>query len=213
MAVIIPGILTADELDYEKRLRLAEHSADLVQIDVVDGVFAPSQTIGVETIKKFGSSGNLEIQLMVAEPSKYIEDLKDLDFVSRIIFPIETEELVNANIYNIKKHKKQVGISLNPETPIEPICNYADDIDLLLLLTGKPGYSGQELGADTYNRIKVVRDLMPSVPIEIDIGVNFENAGELTSAGADFLVASSALYNSRDFHNAFEKLAKAAQVK
>lgn len=212
MAIIVPGILTADEDDYQKRLALAEHSAGLVQIDVVDGIFANNKTVGVETIKKYSTRANLEIQLMVVEPSGFIDELISVAWVSKIIFPLETDELVNANIYRVKNHHKQVGISLNPDTPIEKAALYADDIDVLLLMTGKPGFSGQKLGEETYARIEQARKLMPTVPVEVDIGVNFENAPLLARAGADFLVASSALYGASDFHVAFEKLAKAAVI-
>src|SRR3989338_6282145 len=135
MAKIIPGILTADEKDYHKRLQMAEHVSDLIQIDVVDGEFSANTTVGTDIIKKYPTSSQLEIQLMVIYPLNYIDELARLDCVSRIIFPFE-----------------------------------------------------------------------------IDIGVNFENAAKLASYGADFLVASSALYNAPDFYLAYEKLAKLANL-
>ena len=107
---------------------------------------------------------------------------------------------------------KQAGISLNPETPIKAALHFFDDIDLLLLMTGKPGYSGQKLGENTYDRIKEVKKLVPDLPLEIDIGVNFDNAGKLAQAGADFLVVSSALYEVADFRIAYEKLARLANL-
>ena len=210
MAKIIPGILTASENDYHKRLQMAEHVSDLIQIDVVDGKFSANTTVGTNIIKKYPTSSQLEIQLMVIYPLSYIDDLARLDCVSRIIFPFEIEGDINENIYLIKNFGKQVGISLNPETPVSVALHFFDDIDILLLMTGKPGYSGQKLGQNTYERIKQAKKLAPDLPIEIDIGVNFENAAKLASYGADFLVASSALYNAPDFYLAYEKLAKLA---
>jgi len=210
MAKIIPGILTASENDYHKRLQMAEHVSDLIQIDVVDGKFSANTTVGTNIIKKYPTSSQLEIQLMVIYPLNYIDDLARLDCVSRIIFPFEIEGDINENIYLIKNFGKQVGISLNPETPVSVALHFFDDIDILLLMTGKPGYSGQKLGQNTYERIKQAKKLAPDLPIEIDIGVNFENAAKLASYGADFLVASSALYNAPDFYLAYEKLAKLA---
>ena len=212
MAKIIPGILTADEKDYHKQLQMAEHVSDLIQIDVVDGEFSANTTVGTDIIKKYPASSQLEIQLMVIYPLNYIDELARLDCVSRIIFPFEIEGNINENIYRIKNFGKQVGISLNPETPVSVALRFFDDIDILLLMTGKPGYSGQKLGQNTYERIKQAKKLAPDLPIEIDIGVNFENAAKLASYGADFLVASSALYNAPDFYLAYEKLAKLANL-
>lgn len=210
MAKIVPGILTADEEDYFKRLRMAEHVSDLIQIDVVDGKFAANTTVDVDIIKKYPSSSNLEIQLMVAFPMNYIDDLGRLDYVSRIIFPFEIDGDVNENIYLIKNLNKQAGISLNPETPIAAAIHFFDDVDLLLLMTGRPGFSGQKLGDATYERIGEAKKLNPELPVEVDIGVNFDNAAKLAEAGADFLVTTSALYNASDFYVAYEKLAKLA---
>lgn len=210
MATIVPGILTADEEDYHQKLRKAEHVADLIQIDIIDGRFAKNTTIGPDIIKKYPSSSQLEIQLMVVYPQNYIDDLVQLDYVSRIIVPFEIDADINEAIYHIKNHQIQAGLSLNYETPIKAGFHFFDDIDLLLLMTGKPGSSGQKLGENTYARIMEAKNILPSLPVEIDIGVNFENTNKLAKTGADFLVASSALYSAEDFRVAYEKLDKLA---
>lgn len=212
MAKIVPGILTNDEKEYSTRLRMAEHVAGLIQIDVVDGKFSKNKTVDVDIIKKYPSPAQLEVQLMVIYPQNYISELAKLDFVSRIIFPFEIDVDINQNIYLIKGFGKQAAISLNPETPIEAAFHFFDDIDFLLLMTGKPGYSGQKLSPDTYEKIRNVKKLSPNLAIEIDIGVNFENANALARAGADFLVTSSAIYNASDFRTAYEKLERLANL-
>lgn len=213
MATIVPGILTANEEEYRKRLNLAQHVASLVQIDIVDGKFAKNTTVGVDVVKKYPPKCMLEIQLMVAFPINYIDELANLEFVSKIIFPFEIVGEVYESIYLIKKFAKQVGLSLNPDTPVSAALHYFDDIDLLLLMTGIPGFSGQKLGEETYSRIKEAKKNNNSLPVEIDIGVNFENAKKLAAAGADFLVSTSALYSEPDFRVAYEKMAKLAEVK
>lgn len=213
MSKIIPGILTDNEDDYCSKLEVAEHACDLIQIDVVDGLFAKSKTVGVDVIRNNPSSSQLEIQLMVVSPGSYIDKLVDLDFVSRIIFPLEIKEDIFDLIYRVKKGKKTVGISLNIETEISDVLPFAEEINLLLLLTGKPGYSGQTLGVNTYDRIKQAKKLMPNLGLEIDIGVNFENAVKLAQSGADFLVVTSALFKASDFHVAYNRLAALAKVK
>lgn len=213
MAIIVPGILTGDEQDYEQKLARAEHVADLVQIDLVDGKFSPNITVGVDVIAKYPPACSLEVQLMVVYPLNYANDLSRLEYVSRIIFPFEIPGDVADVIYTIRKFGKQVGLSLNPETPVAAALHFFDDIDLLLLMTGRPGYSGQKLGRDTYERIKVAKRLNETMSVEIDIGVNYQNARQLARAGADFLVSTSALYNAGDFGIAYEKMAKLADLR
>ena len=212
MATVVPGILTNDENEYRSRLEKAEHVCNLVQIDVVDGKFAPSKTVGVDVIKKYPPSCFLEIQLMVIYPMNYIDELASLPFVTKIIFPFEIDGDIYENIYLVKKFEKSVGLSLNPDTPVGASLHYFDDIDLLLLMTGRPGFSGQKLGEDTYERIISAKKINNSLPVEVDIGVNFKNASKLAFAGADFLVSSSGLYNEPDFRIAFEKMTKLADV-
>lgn len=210
MAKIVPGILTNDEEEYEKKLRLAEHVSDLIQIDVIDGKFANNVTVGTEAIKKYETSSSLEIQLMVIDTLPYIFDLKDAGYVSRIIVPYEAESDLNEAIYKIKNCSKQVGVSVNPSTKIKEVSSYFDKIDLLTIMAGNPGFSGQPFDEKTLDRIKEAKLLSPGLAVEVDIGVNHETAPRISSAGADFLVASSALYGSEDFFLAYEKLARLA---
>ena len=212
MAKIVPGILTADERDYHQRLLKAEHVSDLIQVDIIDGKFAPNNTIELDVVKKYPSSSMLEVQLMVEFPQNYINDLGNLDYVSRIIFPFEVDTNTSQDIYLIKGYGKQAGLSINPETPVSAVLHYMDDIDFLCIFSANPGFAGKKLEEAVYGRIKESKRLNPELPIEIDIGVNFETAPKLAAAGADFLVATSTLHNSDDYSLAYEKLAKAAQV-
>ncbi len=207
MATIVPGILTSDEDVYRTRLAKADHVAKLIQIDIIDGEFANNVTVAGSIIKKYPPVNQLEIQLMVNHPSGYIDDLGPLDFVSRIIFPYESKENVREVIYKIKKHNKQVGISVNPETAPSTVKEFFGDIDLFLILAGKPGFSGQELSDWTYDKIRQGKKIYFDISVEVDIGVNFENAKELSAAGADFLVSTSAIFDAPDFYVAYEKIA------
>ena len=210
MAIIVPGINTTDEGEYEKKLRLAEHVADLIQIDIGDGKFTPQKTLGPETIAKFPSSKNLEIQLMVFHPLPYVDKLVLLPFVSRILFPLECKNDHKEIIYRVKSNDKIVGISLNPETAVAALIPYLDDIDYMQFLANSPGPSGQPLREETYDRIREIKKLEPTLPVEVDIGVNSETTPKLVAAGADFLVSTSAIFNAPDFYIAYEKLTKLA---
>lgn len=211
MAKIIPGILTGDEEDYRKRLRVAEHVSDILQVDILDGKFANNKTVGIETVRKNPSSSSLEVQLMVVTPEDFIKELLDLNFVYRIIFPYETEEDIGKNIYEVKKSGKKVGLSINPETPVSSIASYADDIDVLCIFSASPGFTGQKLQSATYERIKESKKLFGDLAVEVDIGVNFETAVKLAKSGADFLVATSVLRDAPDYRVAYEKLEKLAK--
>ncbi len=109
MATIVPGVLTNEEADYAKKLEVADHACDLIQIDVVDGKFANNVTVGVDVIKKHIPKNHLEIQLMVVDPISYIDELAKLDFVTKIIFPLEIDTPINDVIYEIKKQKSRWG--------------------------------------------------------------------------------------------------------
>lgn len=210
MAKIVPGILTNDEVEYEKRLRTAEHVSDLIQIDVIDGKFANNTTVGSEVIMRYPSSSSLEVQLMVTNALDYIEELKGASFVSRIIVPFEGDSDVGEAIYAIKNNGKQAGLSINPQTKVKDVHGYFKNLDLLSIFAGNPGFSGQNFDERTLGRIKEAKALDPALAIEVDIGVNFETTPKIVAAGADFLVATSVLLNADDYYLAYEKLARLA---
>lgn len=208
MPVVIPGVLTDDENDYRARLRKAESVAGLVQIDIIDGKFAPNVTVGVDTVNKYPSTSSLEVQLMVVEPSRHIKDLIDSSFVSKIIFPFETSEDVAQNIKEVGGSGKLVGLSINPETAVSAISAFEKYLDVLCIFSASPGFSGKKLEEVTYERIARSKTLYPDLPVEVDIGVNLETAPKLVRAGADFLVATSALHNSANYQSAYGELAQ-----
>ena len=212
MAKIIPVILTDSEEDYHKRLLLAEHVSDLIQIDIVDGNFAKNKTVGLDIVKKYPSSSFLEIDLLVEYPQNYIDELMFTEHVSRIIVPFECAGGLPEAIYHVKNHGKQVGISLNPDTPVGAAIHFFDEIDFLRLLAVNPGFSGQKFQEVTYDKIKQARNILKELPIAIDGGINVDNIAKLSNAGADYLAVNSALYGADDFKVAYETLAKLAEV-
>ena len=208
MAVIIPGILTSDEKEYKQWLLVAERASGLVQIDVVDGKFANNKTIGTDVILKYPSSCKLEVQLMVTSPIDYVKRLKSAEYIWRIIFPFEIAGDRTEVIDLIKKSGRRAGLSINPETPLYAISSLMEKIDLLCIFSASPGFSGKKLSEMTYERIKEARASKPKLPLEVDIGVNFETAPKLAQAGADFLVATSVLKNSDNYYKTYKKLVK-----
>ena len=212
MAKIIPAILTDREEEYHKRLLMAEHVSDLIQIDIVDGNFAKNKTVGLDVVKKYPTSSSLEIDLLVAYPQNYIDELMFADHVSRIIIPFECAGGLPEAIYHVKNHGKQVGISLNPNTPVGAVIHFFDDIDFLRLLAVNPGFSGQKFQEVVYNKITQAKNILKELPIAIDGGINKDNIVKLSKTGADYLAVNSALYGADDFRITYEKLAKLADV-
>ena len=212
MSKIIPAILTNIEDEYHKRLLLSEHVSDLIQIDIVDGNFAKNKTIGLNVVKKYPSSSFLEIDLLVEYPQNYIDELMFTEHVSRIIVPFECAGGLPEAIYHVKNHGKQVGVSLNPDTPVGATIHFFDDIDFLRLLAVNPGFPGQKFQEVVYGKIKQVKNILPELPVEIDGGINKDNISKLSKSGADYLAVNSALFKAEDFMIAYEKLAKLAQV-
>jgi ribulose-phosphate 3-epimerase len=146
--------------------------------------------------------------LMVLDVGSFVKELVALEYVSRIIFPVEMRGDVNEIFYLIQKHDKQVGLSLNPKTPVKKLENFIDDIDLVLFLAVEPGFSGQKLIESVFEKIDRVKKLNRNVAIEVDGGVNFENVSRLAKSGVDFLAVNSALYKADDFYLTYEKLDK-----
>ncbi|MCR4324785.1 MAG: hypothetical protein NUV69_03825 [Candidatus Curtissbacteria bacterium] len=212
MSVIVPCILTDSEEEYHNNLLKAEHVADLIQVDIIDGKFADNTTVGVDVVKKYLSSSMLEIQLLVEDVTSYIEELAPLEYVSRIIIPFEIDSDVNEAFYHIKGHGKQTGLSINPSTSVKAVFHFLDEIDLLTLMAVEPGFSGQKLQKEVFLKIDEAKRLVPDLALEVDGGVNFDNAQQLANAGVDFLIANSVLFGADDFMLAHEKLAKLATV-
>lgn len=208
MSQIIPAILTSNEEDYLEKLHKAEHVSDIIQIDVVDGIFANNITIGVDIIKKYPSTSMLEIQLMVINLKEFVLDLVRVDHVLRIIVPFETKSWLEDSIYEIKKHNKQVGLSLNPLTTVDSAQSLFSQIDMLLLLGVNPGFGGQTFQDIVIEKIKQTKKIAPGIAIEVDGGVNFKTAKIISTAGADFLAANSVIFEASDFRGAYDSLAK-----
>ena len=212
MSRIIPAILTDSEDEYHRRLLLSEHVSDLIQIDIVDGIFAKNKTIGLNIVKKYPSSSFLEVDLLVEYPQNYIDELMFAEHVSRIIVPFECAGGIPKAIYHVKNHGKQVGVSLNPDTPVSAAIHFFDEVDFLRLLSVNPGFAGQKFQEVVYEKIKQAKSILAELPIEVDGGINTNNISKLSKAGADYLAVNSALFEAGDFMIAFEKLAKLAQV-
>ena len=201
---ISPSILSADfsQLGNEIK-RLEKGGADMIHVDVMDGHFVPNLTIGPPVIKalKKQSSILFDVHLMISPVHKYIEDYSNAGADIITIHPEATEDL-KSSILKIKELKKKVGISLNPETKIDVILNFLDQIDLVLIMSVNPGFGGQKFMPEVLTKIKELKKIQKekkmSFDIEIDGGINFENSKTAIKAGANILVSGTTIFKSNN---------------
>jgi len=197
---ISPSILSADFSKLGKEIQdLEKANADLIHIDVMDGHFVPNITIGPEVINKLRKYTSLpfDVHLMIAPVDNFIEKFANAGADIITIHPEATKNLM-ASIEKIKSCKKKVGISLNPETPVEKILPVLELIDLALIMSVNPGFGGQKFIEKVLEKVKILRKEIDSkklkTVIEIDGGINFETAKLAKKAGVDILVSGTTIF-------------------
>jgi ribulose-phosphate 3-epimerase len=201
---ISPSILSADfsQLGNEIK-RLEEGGADMIHVDVMDGHFVPNLTIGPPVIKalKKNCSIKFDVHLMISPVHKYIEAYSDAGADIITIHPEATDNL-EESILKIKSLKKEVGVSLNPESKIDLIINYLDKIDLVLIMSVNPGFGGQKFMPEVLKKIERLKEIRSQnnidFDIEIDGGINFENYKLAIEAGANILVSGTTVFKSNN---------------
>ena len=201
---ISPSILSANFGQLENEIkRLEEGGADMIHIDVMDGHFVPNLTMGPPIIKALRGHTTLpfDVHLMISPVHKYIQDYADAGADIITIHPEATEDL-KSTIKYIKSLNKKVGVSLNPESKINLITSLLNKIDLVLIMSVKPGFGGQKFMPEVLNKIKELKKIQTlqgfNFDIEIDGGINFNNYKEAINAGANILVSGTTIFKSNN---------------
>jgi len=215
MVKIAPSILSANFAKLGEEIKEVEMAgADYVHVDVMDGHFVPNITIGpliVEAIKPI-TNLPLDVHLMIENPDQYIEPFANAGS-SIITVHAEAATHLHRTIHLIKSYGVKVGVSINPATPVSIIEPILHDIDLALVMTVNPGFGGQSFIHETVSKIARLNELRKenqyTYEIEVDGGVNVDTAKICTDAGADVLVAGSAIFNQANRHEALEKIRNA----
>ena len=197
---ISPSILSADFSKLGSEIQdLEKAKADLIHIDVMDGHFVPNITIGPEVISKLRKYTLLpfDVHLMISPVDNFIKDFAEAGADIITIHPEATNDLVNS-IKKIKSYNKKAGISLNPETSVEKVLNVLNLIDLVLIMSVNPGFGGQKFIKETLKKVKILKKEIDSknlkTQIEIDGGINFENAKIAKEAGVNIIVSGTTIF-------------------
>src|SRR5205823_4198736 len=204
MIGLVPSILSADFTRLGEQVREAEAAgAQRIQIDIMDGHFVPNITMGpmiVEAVRRT-TKLPLEAHLMITNPEDYIEDFAK---AGADVIIVHQEACVHLNrvIQQIKKVSKQVGVALNPATPVFLLQDVLSLLDLVLIMTINPGFGGQELLPETLHKISQMRQIVTQrnlrCDIEVDGGVHEATVPQIVKAGANLLVAGSAVFNEHE---------------
>ena len=199
---ISPSILSADFSQLGAEIKKLEAAgADLIHVDVMDGHFVPNLTIGppiIKSLRKF-TKIPFDVHLMISPVHKYIKDYADAGADIITIHPEATDNLLES-IKLIKSLNKKVGVSLNPETPLDELYPVISQIDLVLIMSVNPGFGGQKFIEATIDKIKMLKtklnELNLKIEIEVDGGINFENSKSIIQSGADILVSGTTIFKS-----------------
>ncbi len=202
--IIAPSILAADFANLEREVKMINESeADWIHVDIMDGVFVPNISIGisvVEAIKKHASKP-LDVHLMIVNPEKYVEAFQKAG-AEVISVHMEACPHLHRNIQQIKGLGIKAGVALNPHTDVSQLKDVIATIDLVCLMSVNPGFGGQKFIENTYQKVKELKELInqrqSTALIEIDGGVNEQNAKLLLDAGANVLVAGNLVFSSNN---------------
>lgn len=204
MIKIAPSILSADFANLERDIQKI-NTADYVHVDVMDGVFVPNISIGIPVVKSIRPTTDLplDVHLMIVEPVRYVEQFCDAgaDLVT-VHIESDTQEKILEAIDKIHAKGKRAGVVLKPKTPAEAVLPFLEKVELVLVMTVEPGFGGQSFMADQMPKVAAIRKLIdeknPGCELEVDGGVAPDTCKTCIEAGANVLVAGSAVYKAAD---------------
>lgn len=211
---IAPSILSADfALLGEELKKIEDAGADWIHVDVMDGHFVPNITVGpfvVEAVKK-ATSLPLDVHLMIERPEDYISAFAGAG-ADIITVHVEACTHLHRAIQQIKEAGKKAGVSLNPSTPLVMAECVLEDIDLLLIMSVNPGFSGQKFIPSAMEKIREARWMLDKIGskayLEVDGGIKLDNIAEVASAGADMFVSGSGVFGTQDYKKTIKEMKK-----
>ena len=212
MFIVSPSVLAADFAKLGDELKKIEKAgATYAHLDVMDGIFVPNISFGAPMISSLRKASDLifDVHLMITEPQRYIDDFIK---AGADIITIHYESCENPRevIKYIKSKEVKVGLSIKPATPAEEVYDMLRDLDMLLVMTVEPGFGGQKMMPDMLEKVRKIRKYANAnrikIDIEVDGGLTADNVGMATAAGANVIVAGSAVYNAKSPKEVIEKM-------
>jgi len=200
---IIPAIIAKTQEEMEDKINKVKDFVNIIQLDVMDGLFVPTHSLDFD-IKLPKIKGRYEAHLMVSNPEEWIK--RNYKKVDIIIAHFESVKYPEKVISLAKNKKKKIGFSINPKTPVQSIKPYLDKLDLVLVMTVDPGFYGSKFIPEMAEKIKELRNLKPSLDIEVDGGINPETIKIINDAGANLFVSGSYLLKNGNTEKAIEVL-------
>ena len=217
MMILAPSMLAADFKQLGNEIKLIEdNGAQYLHFDVMDGIFVPSISFGMPVLESIRPATNLvcDVHLMITEPIRYIEAFKKAG-ADLITIHLEACEDVNATIEKIRECGCMVGLSISPDTPVSALESHVDKVDMVLIMSVYPGFGGQKFIPGSLDKIRELKAMLDERNLEVDIqvdgGIYTSNVEEVVKAGANIIVAGSAIFrgdvaqNTKDMLSILEK--------
>ena len=212
MTILAPSMLSADFKELGKEIQaIEENGAIYLHFDVMDGIFVPSISFGMPVLKSIRSGTNLvcDVHLMITEPIRYVEDFAKAG-ADLITIHLEACEDVNATIAKIKECGCKVGISIKPNTPVSTLQPYLDKVDMILIMSVEPGFGGQKFIPSSLEKIAETKAMIDAsglnIDIQVDGGIYTHNVEDVLKAGANIIVAGSAIFNGDTKQNTIDMM-------
>lgn len=202
MNILSPSILSADFWKLGEDIKAVEEAGvPYLHVDVMDGLFVPSISYGMPVLQCIRPNTKLflDVHLMIVEPERYVEEFAACG-ADLINFHVEATEKVEETIALIRKTGKKIGLTIKPGTPVEALLPYLDKVDMVLIMTVEPGFGGQKLIPECLDKVSKLRGIINekglTVDIEVDGGINSSNVETALTAGANVIVAGSAVFKN-----------------